>query len=861
MSHDATGTQSPQSRPSTFGGWLKQRRKEQGIGPDQLAELLGCSAITLLKVEAGERRPSRQLAQLLAERLQIPPDEREAFITFARLGRVASAGPASEAAGRAPWRAVHSRQTNLPSALTSFVGREDDLQKVRDLLLQPSVRLLTLIGAPGIGKTRLALEVATELMEAFEDGVFLVDLAPVSNPDLLVDTIARTLGVKPEGAQPVEDSLLKYLSDRKMLLVLDNLEHLLDTSPTVVRLLEGSPWLKVLATSREALHVKGERRLPVPPLSVPEPGHVLSAKELARYSSVALFVERIETVSPDFTLTEANAADVAAICAGLEGLPLALELAAARFEQFSPGGMRASLKSRLNLLTDGARDLPLRQRTLRSAIGWSYSLLNKEEQQLLRLLGTFVGGFTSEAAAAICPGSAGDVQNRVMALVGKNLVRREVRAGETRFEMLEVIREYALQMLAESGEDRDARLRHARYFLSLTELAYANQTGSRQLPLLMAMDTDYNNLIAGLSWLLSNGRHDPELAEMAALMSSYLFYYWDWRGYFAEGQAWIEQALALGDQVLWRSGTDDSSPVEAEKGLLKIQGRLLNGAGLHAWSLGDNISAMSFFNDALRVLTRLGNKQGMATVLNNIAILEAEQSLHEQAIGTYKRVLEIDREMGDDHIAMTLNNLGVAYWNSGDVENARATYEESLARYREMDDPGNMVLPLDNLGIVAQYDGDYETARRYQEEALGICRTYGYENGLAHVLANMGSRAVLEGDYALARDYYGELLPLLQQQNYHHVIISCLEGIATLSFKLGRPIEAARLWGAAERMREVNKQPIGVLYIKRQEQNRDAALEESGPEAFERAWQEGRAMSMEEAIVYALECLWARESK
>ena len=669
-----------------------------------------------------------------------------------------SSEPPSEVAARAPWRAAHSRLSNLPSALTSFVGREDDLQKAHDLLLQPSVRLLTLIGAPGIGKTRLALEVAAELLDAFEDGVFWVDLAPVSNPDLLTDTVTRTLGVKPEGAQPVEHSLLKYLSVRKMLLVLDNMEHLLDSAPSVVRLLEGSPWLKVLATSREALHVKGERRLPVPPLGVPERGHLLAVEALALYSSVELFVERIAAVSPGFMLTEANAADVAAICAGLEGLPLALELAAARFEQFSPGEMRASLKSRLNLLTGGARNLPLRQRTLRSAIGWSYSLLNKEEQQLLRLLGTFVGGFTSEAAAAVCPGSADDVQNRLTALVGKNLIRREVQAGETRFEMLEVIREYAIQMLIESGGDGDVRLRHARYFLSLIELAYANQTGPRQLPLLMAMDADYNNLIAGLSWLLSNGRHDPEVAEMAALMASYLFYYWDWRGYFAEGQTWIEQALALGDRVLWHSGTDDSARAEVTPGLLKIQGRLLNGAGLHAWSLGDNIAATRIFSDALRVLTRLGNKQGMATVLNNIAIVEAEQGLHQQAIRTYKRVVEIDRELGDDQIALTLNNLGVAYWNSGDVENARATYEESLARYRQMDDPGNMVLPLDNLGIVAQYHGEYEAARRFQDEALAICHTYGYENGLAHVLANMGSRAVLEGDYGLARELLRQTL-------------------------------------------------------------------------------------------------------
>jgi tetratricopeptide (TPR) repeat protein len=373
------------------------------------------------------------------------------------------------------------------------------------------------------------------------------------------------------------------------------------------------------------------------------------------------------------------------------------------------------------------------------------------------------------------------------------------------------------------------------------------------------MDADYSNLIASLSWLLSHGRHDPATAEMAALMASYLFYYWDWRGYFAEGRAWIEQALALGNRVLWHdlATADDGILTEAEARLLKIRGRLLNGAGLHAWSLGDNAGAMRSFNDALQVLTRLGNKQGMAAVLNNIAVLEAEEGLHGQAVETYKQVLQIDRELGDDRIAVALNNLGVAYWNSGDVENARATYEESLARFRQMDDPGNMMLALDNLGIVAQYHEEYGAARRYQEEALAICRAYGHKNGLAHVLGHMGSRAVAEDDYTPAREYYRELLTLLQEQNNHGVTTSCLEGVATLSYKLGKPIEAARLWGAAERMREVNNHPISVLYIGRYEQNRDAALAHSDPDEFQRAWSKGRGMSLEEVIVYALGCLYS----
>ncbi|MEP6775865.1 MAG: tetratricopeptide repeat protein, partial [Chloroflexota bacterium] len=426
------------------------------------------------------------------------------------------------------------------------------------------------------------------------------------------------------------------------------------------------------------------------------------------------------------------------------------------------------------------------------------------------------------------------------------------------FGLLEAIREYALYMLAGSEEEGPVRLRHARYFFSLAEQAFVNQSGSRQLPLLASMDVDYINVIAALNWLLSNGRHDSEIAELAALMTSYLFYYWDWRGYFAEGREWIEQALVLGDHVLWHNipgNTDDvdnSTPTQQAARLLKIRGRLLNGAGLHAWSLGDNDSALHLFNDALRVLSRLGNKQGMAAVLSNVAMLEGEQGLYGQAIETYKQAIEINRELGHGQVALALNNLGVVYWKSGDVENARAMYRESLTLWRQMDDPGNMVLALDNLGIVAQYHEEYEAARHYQDEALAICRTFGHKNSLAHVLANMGSRAVAEGEFALAREYYLELLPLLQQQNYYQVIVSCLEGIASLSHKLGRSLEAAWLWGAAEQMRRVNKQSMGVLFIEQHEQNVAAALEQCDPEAFQAAWSEGGAMLTHDALTYAV---------
>ncbi|MEO8289027.1 MAG: tetratricopeptide repeat protein [Chloroflexota bacterium] len=846
----------------TFGGWLKERRRAQGIGHDEFADRIGCSRIALLKMESGERRPSRQMALLLAQHFQIPADEQEAFVAFARAGQphaptVEAPTPASEAATRSPWRTTRLHKTNLPHLLTTLIGRGRDEEEARNHLLQWRVRMLTLTGPPGIGKTRLATQVASSLLDQYEDGVYFVDLSPVLDPDDVSAEIARSVGLAPSGSTPINISLQAYLSGRRMLLLLDNFEHLLDAASTVVKLMEASPWLKVLITSREALNVRGERRFPVQPLAIPAKGQSYSPASLLNIPSVELFIDRAHPSAPDFELTDENAQDVVAICVGLEGLPLAIELAAARAADLSMHEIREAMSAPLRLLAGGWRDLPLRHRTLMSAIEWSYRLLSNDEQGLLRRLSAFAGGFTREAAEQI--GSARDEEHSeqsdalLRSLVDKSLVKRDSKgsASETRFGLLEAIREYALLMLAESEEERPVRLRHARYFLSLTEQAYTNQSGPRQLPLLASMDADYSNVIAALSWLLSNGRRDPEIAEQAALMASYLFYYWDWRGYFAEGREWTEQALALGDRLLWHDGANEGLSAEVQARLLKIQGRLLNGAGLLAWNLGDSSVAIRFFNDALGTLTRLGNKQGMWASLSNIAVLQGEEGRYDLAFETFKQALEIIRELGDDRIALTLNNLGVSYWNSGDVENARAMYEESLTRYRQMDDPGNMVLALDNLGIVSQYHENYEEARRYQEEALTICRTYGYKSSLAHVLANVASRTVAEGDFPSAREYYGELLPLLQQQNYHQVIVSCLEGIAVLSCKLGRPIQAARLWGAAEQMRGVNKNPVSAPLLKRHEQNVAAAQEQSDSAAFQTAWSEGRTMLTLDALAHA----------
>ena len=436
------------------------------------------------------------------------------------------------------------------------MGREAEIDSVRSLILQTKVRLLTLTGAPGIGKTRLALQVASDLVSNFDDGVFLVELAPLSDPDLLWDTIARSLNLSREATQSIEDALFEYLSERRLLLVLDNFEHLLDAAPQMVRLLEASPWLKVLTTSREALHLRGERRYLVPPLGTPDKTQLPDLEALAGYASVELFVERAQAIASDFTLTKEDACEVAAICTGLEGLPLAIELAAANAKYLSLGEMRAALEKPLKLLAGGSRDLPHRQRTLRSAIAWSYGLLNSDEQRLFGTLGVFVGGFTLDAVEAMwnehdrnLDNTAAPALELLRSLEEKNLVKRESGGEviEIRFGLLETIREYAREKMQENRQLRqagpqaqDVEEKHALLFMRLAEEAEPLLTGEEQDQWLDKLEREHGNLRAALAWSLRQGGN----VEIALRLGAALWRFWWVRGYLSEGREWLAQALA-----------------------------------------------------------------------------------------------------------------------------------------------------------------------------------------------------------------------------------------------------------------------------------------------------------------------------
>lgn len=863
------------SAGTPFGSWLRQRRKEQGVGPEELAEQIGCSEITIRKIEAGERRPSRQVALLLAAYFHVPEDELEAFVAYARTGQtkdeerkakesdssVAGAPPTIAPNTRAPWRVTYARQTNLPAPLTRLIGREREEEAARELILDAKTRLLTLTGAPGIGKTRLALQVAWSILDHFTGGVYFVDLAPIVDPGQVLPAVARTLALRESKNQSIEDVLLDYLREERLLLLLDNFEQVLDSAPNVVRILESGPWLKVLVTSRQALRVRGERRFAVPTLGQPDPNVAWTMDRLASYPSVQLFIERARAVSPDYSIAKAEAADVAALCVGLEGLPLAIELAATRADHLSPREMRAALGNRLSLLTRGASDLPTRQRTLRSAIEWSYQLLAEAESSLFRRLGVFVGGFTEDAIAAVCPplSEAGmTLLDTVLSLVDKHLVTKvtQGQGGQSRrFSTLESIREYALELLARTGEIVQVKRLHAEYFLFIVEQAEAELQGANQGIWLNRLNSERDNVLAALEWSRERqarvgGKHKTagsgsddyseeteDAAEIGLRMAAALPRYWYKSGLIAEGRAQLAAILA-------------SAP--REKKLRPFRAKALLSAGILAHLHGDYTAARGCYEESLALRRELDDKQEIAIALSQLAMAIDEQG-EEGAMPLFEEALAIRRELGDQAgIAASLNQLGVRALERGDSALARRYYEEGLAYRREVGDRSGTAYSLGNLGHLAFLEREYDHARLYLEECLAIWREFGNKAGIANALGTLGSTIFAQGDYAAAGSLLRESLSLYRELDSKIHIPAELVDLGVLELNTGAPIQGARLLGAAaaqwDALRFVPEQWVQHAF----EHGVATARAELGDDEFTRAFDEGKAMPLREAIAAAL---------
>lgn len=737
---------------------------------------------------------------------------------------------------RPPLSALACRD-RLPVPLTPLIGRALEVEAGARYLLESGVRLLTLTGPGGTGKTRLALAIAAAVARHFTAGACMVDLAPLVDPALVLDAVAAALGVKAwersSGLIPLSDP-----EDQPLLLVLDNFEQVRDAAPDVVALLAAYPTLKVLVTSRVALRVRGEQLLIVPPLGLPDAARIADSNALAGSPAVALFVDRARAARPDFALTAHNSPVVAAICAHLGGLPLAIELAAARIAVLSPAALLALLRGAsgrgkgLATLAGGVADLPPRQQSLRQTIDWSYALLVAEERQVFARLAPFVGGGTLEAFEAVAGDPAVDVLGALEGLLHASLVARADRAGdEPRFTMLEVLREYAAERLAASGEEATVRGRHAAHYLALAAAAGPAIKGTEQGAWLARLAAEHDNLRAALEWALGAGEH-----ALSQQLGAALAWYWYVSGHYGEGRRWLERLTAV------------------EDGPLVLRARVRQGLARILHAQGDLAGAAARYAESRTLAAAAGDRHGEAAALNGLGLVAYDRGDYADSSATLTACLALRRELGDRHGgAVALNSLGNVAKNRGEWSAAVALYEEALADFLALRDERGMSVTLHNLGHLAWLAGEPTRAAAPLEESLRLARRLGDTRCTAWSLHYLGLLAAEAGDAPLATERQGESLALRRELADRLGVAECLEGFGFLAAVRRQGVRAARLFGAAETARA----DAGVTLPPIQRGRYDRALAASRKGLEEAAWEAaraaGRALPVERAIAEALD--------
>ncbi|HYO51038.1 MAG TPA: tetratricopeptide repeat protein [Chloroflexia bacterium] len=812
---------------SDFGAWIKSRRKALDMTQRELGLRASCSPETIQKIEANALKPSRQLAELLAASLDITGEERETFVRLAR--------------GLEPERGPHV--STLPPEPTLFIGRAREVVAVSDLLRRPEVRLLTLTGPPGIGKTRLSLRVAAGVAGDFSDGVYFVPLAPISEPGLVLSTIAQALGVREAGGQPLPEVLAAYLRDKHILLVLDNFEQVVPAGAQVAALVMQASGVKALVSSREILHVYGGHDFPVPPMTLPDAGHVPPLDALPDYEAVRLFVERAQAVRPNFSLTSDNAGAIIEVCRRLDALPLAIELATTRINVLTPQSMLTRLDSRLALLVGGGQNLPPRQQTLRAAIDWSYDLLHEEEKALFRRLAVFVGGFTLEAledfefriTSLLNKGQQFEIQNSkfqiLSFLVGKGLLRSVEASGESRFSMMETIREYALEKLEDSGEAGVVRREHAAFFVRFAEQAEPQLLRGEQGGLLDRLEREHDNLRAALRWLLDEGE-----GETAARLAGSLWWFWYARAYFTEGRRWLEQIVARCPQLPAR-----------------LKGKVLQGVAVLAWSQGDYDTSTEAATESLALRRAIDDKAGFAGSLYLLGAVALQRGRNAEAAQLFAETLSLRRGLGDEQgIALSLSNLGLVALNEGEYERAQSLLNECLVLRRKVQYRHGVAQTLNDLGVVMRCRGEYGRADALHRESLAISRELSHKDGMALSLHRLGLVALQRGQPTEAAILFKEGLLLYNELGIRQGVASCLEGLAATHARLGKPDLAATLWGAANTLRQATGTPVPRPELPEYEAAVATTRAAMGHDAFAESWAKGSSMDWHEAVQLAI---------
>lgn len=731
-----------------------------------------------------------------------------------------------------PIKTLSTHPNNLPQQLTSFIGRAKEISDIEALLAKN--RLLTLTGSGGAGKTRLGLQVAAETLPRFPDGAWFVELAPIVDPGLVPKALCAVVGIAEESGKTITQTLVEHLKSKELLILLDNCEHLLESGASLSNaLLRQCPGVRILASSRESLGVGGEQIYRVPSLSLPDTRRVQSLEALATYEAVQLFLDRARLVRADFHVADQDTPALASICTTLDGIPLAIELAAARVATLSVEEIDTRLDRRFGLLTSTSRTALPRHQTLRALIDWSYDLLNPSEQRLLQQLSVFSDGWTLDAAERTASAviSETDVLDLLTSLSNKSLTVWDTAEGRSRYRLLETVRQYAREKLRDSGDEGLIRARHLDYYLALAENAESKLDGAEQGTWLQRLEREHSNLRSALERCVVDRRYEEGLRMCGALQR-----YWATRGHFSEGRDWCERILGM-------PGAEMPTPQRASA---------LQAAGLLAYYQSDYGAAQRHLEESLSIRKQLGDRPGVCASLNYLGNVAIERGDYDSARTTHEASLTIARELGNQlKIANSLLNLGVIAENQKRHQDARTLGEQGLAIRRRLDDRRGIAVALNNLGIVAFEQGDYESARTMNEESLAIRRELGDRRGISLSLGNLANLALRGGDLLAARALGAESLVIGREIGDQRQIAHALDGLAAVHAGMASPVHAAHIWGAVERLREAASLPSPIG-----QSDYDAAVAMARAQCvgddFSRAWQEGRTLTLEQAVVLAL---------